>query len=140
MPSYQTLPLVVTRLHNGALLPKQCETITRSGAPLGKSDRTYLSQACITRSRQSRDLTRREDLWPTCDVGPAGIVVAQLNDRTWPIHACRAALLLGVVSRPWQTVKVRVLSPERGAVSLRGRKHHAVRHSKAVMDRETRGL
>ena len=62
------------------------------------------------------------------------------NFRSWPIHACRAALLLGVVSRPWQTVKVRVLSPERGAVSLRGRKHHAVRHSKAVMDRETRGL
>jgi len=46
----------------------------------------HLSQACIARSRQSRDLTRREDLWPTRDVGAAGIVGAQLKDRTWPIR------------------------------------------------------
>jgi len=89
MPSYQTLPLVVTRLRNGALLLKQCETITRSGVPLGKSDRTYLTQACITRSWQSRDLIRREDLWPTRDVGASGIVAAQLDDRTWPARDFR---------------------------------------------------
>ncbi len=49
-------------------------------------------------------------------------------------------LTLGVVLDSRQTVEVRILRPQRRAMTLRGREHYAVRHRYPVQDRKPRGF